>query len=148
MTFSMLSPMEGGMTGDNRNDLGRILKQRRLMLPLTLGELAASADVSSSHLGRIERGERYPSARILRRLARPLNFEEAELMSLAGYLSPEPPTALKNSGCMHLDPYVSMVLSQEPEEVQRAVVAVLTVLKSMARSLLPGSDEKSEVKNE
>jgi len=148
MTFSALSRTEDGMTGDSRSNLGRILKQRRVMIPLTLGELAASADVSSSHLGRIERGERYPSARILRRLARPLNFEEAELMSLAGYLSPEPTTALKNSGCMKLDPYVSMVLSKEPEEVQRAVVAVLTILKSMARSLLTGSEGKSEVKNE
>ena len=136
------------MTGDNRSDLGRILKQRRVMIPLTLGELAASADVSSSHLGRIERGERYPSARILRRLARPLNFEEADLMSMAGYLSPESTAAPKNPGCMKLDPYVSMVLSQEPEEVQRAVVAVLTVLKSMAKNLLSGSEGKSEVKNE
>jgi len=131
------------MTGDSRSDLGRILKQRRVMIPLTLGELAASADVSSSHLSRIERGERYPSARILRRLARPLNFEQAELMSMAGYLSPESTATPKNSGCMKLDLYVSMVLPQEPEEVQRAVVAVLTVL----RSLLPDSDGKSEVKN-
>ena len=136
------------MTGDSRSDLGRILKQRRAMIQLTLGELAASADVSSSHLGRIERGERYPSARILRRLARPLNFEETELMSLAGYLSPESTAATQNTGCMQLDPYVSMVLSQEPAEVQRTVVAVLTVLKSMARSLLTGSEGKSEVKNE
>jgi len=125
------------MTGDNRNDLGKILKQRRLMMPLTLQELASAARVSSSHLGRIERGERFPSARILRRIAGPLQMEEAELMSLAGYLSPEPTAVPRNAGSMRLDPYVSMVLSQEPVEMQRAALAVLTVLKSMAKSLHP-----------
>jgi len=144
MIFSALSRMEGGMTGDNRSDLGRILKQRRQMIGLTLQELASTAIVSSSHLGRIERGERYPSARILRRLAGPLGAEEAELMSVAGYLSPQPAARSENTGCMQLDPYVSMVLSQEPVEVQRAVIAVLTVLKGMAKSLVPGSDERSE----
>ena len=137
MTFSMLSRTESVMTGDNRNDLGKILKQRRLMMPLTLQELASAASVSSSHLGRIERGERFPSARILRRIASPLQMEEAELMSLAGYLSPEPSAVPRKGGSMRLDPYVSMVLSQEPVEMQRAVLAVLTVLKSMARSLHP-----------
>ena len=122
------------MTAD-KNDLGKILKQRRVMIPLTLHELAVAADVSASHLGRIERGERFPSARILRRLAVPLQMEEAELMSLAGYLSPEPATAPQNIGRLQLDPYVSMVLSQEPVEVQRAVVAILTILKGMARGL-------------
>lgn len=136
------------MAGDARNDLGKLLKQRRLMIPLTLHELSVAADVSASHLGRIERGERFPSARILRRLAQPLHMEEAKLMSLAGYLSPEPTATLRNAGAMQLDPYVSMVLSQEPAEVQRAVVAVITVLKGIARSLLSGSDGKSEVKNE
>ena len=122
------------MTADNRNDLGKTLKQRRLMIPLTLHELGSAAGVSASHLGRIERGERFPSARILRRLAVPLQVEEAELMSLAGYLSPEPTGMSENTGRTQLDPYVSMVLSQEPVEVQRVVIAVLSVLKSMAKT--------------
>ena len=57
-----------GMT-DNGNDLGRMLKRRRLMMALTLHELGTAAGVSPSHLGRIERGERFPSASILRRIA-------------------------------------------------------------------------------
>lgn len=123
------------MAGDSRSELGKILNQRRQMIGLTLRELGRTANVSSSHLGRIERGERYPSARILRRLAKPLGAEEAELMSLAGYLSPELTAASENTGSMQLDPYVSMVLSHEPVEVQRAVIAVLAVLKGMAKSL-------------
>jgi hypothetical protein len=71
-------------------------------------------------------------------------MEEAELMSLAGYLSPEPATASKSTGPVQLDPYVSMVLSQEPVEVQRTVVTILTVLKGMAKSLLSGFDGRLE----
>ena len=73
---------------NNVNDLGKMLKQRRLMIPLTLVELAASSGVSSSYLGRIENGQRFPSAYILRKLAKPLGFEESELFSRAGFLSP------------------------------------------------------------
>jgi len=49
------------MTEDNRSSLGRMLKQRRLMMPFTLHELAVVTSVSASHIGRIEKGERYPS---------------------------------------------------------------------------------------
>ncbi len=79
------------MTNSNSsNYLGRILKQRRVMIPLTLRGLAVVSGTSSSHLGRVERGERFPSASILRKIAKPLGFEESELFSLAGYLSPQP----------------------------------------------------------
>ena len=63
---------------DSNNDgyLGRILKQRRTMVPLTLRGLATISGISSSHLGRVERGERFPSALILRKIAKPLGFEE------------------------------------------------------------------------
>lgn len=119
----------------NRNDLGKILKQRRVMMPLTLLELGRAAYVSSSHLGRIERGERFPSARILRRLAKPLGFEESELLTLADYMTPQPSTEVERPSSVRLDPYVAAVLSQEPVEIQRAVVAILTILKSVANTL-------------
>lgn len=129
------------MTNDDNQNLGRILKQRRLLVPLTLREMAAISGVSSSHLGRIERGERFPSASVLRKVAEPLGFEESELFSLAGYLSSrvlgqEKVNADRNSG--HLDPYVSQVLGQEPVEVQRTVIGILGILKSIARSPLGG----------
>jgi len=54
-------------------------------------------------------------------------MEEAELMSLAGYLSPEPTATHLNTVHKELDPYVGMVLSQEPVEVQRAVVAIKSI---------------------
>ena len=130
--------------GNTKSDLGRILKQRRVMVPMTLYELGHAADVSPSHLGRIERGERFPSARILRRLAKPLGMEEAELLTLAEYMSPE--TSFHS--CDHpqvsrVDPYVAAVLSEEPLEIQRAIIGILSVTKSIARSLR-ASEERSD----
>ncbi len=75
---------------NNSKNLGTILKQRRVMLPMTLRKLATISGISSSHLGRVERGERFPSASILQKIAKPLGFGESELFSLAGYLSSLP----------------------------------------------------------
>ncbi len=125
------------------NNLGRILKQQRISVPLTLQELATVSGVSASHLGRIERGERFPSAHILRKIAKPLGFDEDELFTLAGFLSPHTPGVAEDSGSgygsRHLDPYVAKVLAEEPVEVQRAVLGILTMLKSISRGMAKGS---------
>ncbi len=118
---------------DNRNNFAKILKQKRIMAELTLHQLSVASGVSASHLGRIERGERYPSARILRKLAKPLGFEESELFTLADYLTPKPPTEVEEPPFTRLDSYVAKVLSEEPVEIQRTVIGILRVLKSMAR---------------
>jgi len=129
MAFFMLSQMEATMT-----ELARILRQQRVMRELTLEALSEMSGVSASHLGRIERGERFPSAHILRKIAEPLGLAEAELLTLGGYLSAQPSEAEKPSG-VRLDPYVVTVLSLEPVEIQRAVVTILTVFKGMAKML-------------
>jgi len=119
------------------SDLGKVLKQQRLTIPLTLQELAAESGVSASHLGRIERGERFPSARMLRKLARPLGFDEDELFTLAGFLTPTSGVEEERgrySG-RQLDPYVARMLAEEPPEVQRSVIGILSLLKSVARGL-------------
>ena len=125
------------MTDNNRNNLGEIIRRQRVMVPLTLQELSAMAGVSPSHLGRIERGERFPSAHILRKIAGPLRFEENELFALAGYLSPQSSSVAETSeeySGGQLDPYVSRVLAQEPLEVQRAIIGILNILKSLPRA--------------
>jgi len=122
---------------NSNQNLGRIIKQQRIMSGLTLRELAASSGVSSSHLGRVERGERFPSAHVLRRIARHLSFEESELFALAGYFSPQPPTAAESTvenSVIQLDPIVARALAQEPIEIQRASIIILTLLKSIAKS--------------
>jgi transcriptional regulator with XRE-family HTH domain len=121
---------------DSKEHLGKIIKQQRISLSLTLHELAAKSGVSASHLGRIERGERFPSAHVLQRIAKPLSFEEDELFTLAGYLSPQSPMVAEKAppyGTERLDPFVARILAQESVEVQRAIIGILTILKSIAR---------------
>ena len=127
------------MNDNSNSDLGKITKQQRVTVPLTLQELTAKSGVSSSHLGRIERGERFPSAHVLRKIARPLDFEEDELLTLAGYLSPQPRRIAEESpgySGRRVDPYVARVLAQEPVDTQRAVIGILTILKSLAKSIV------------
>ena len=126
------------MDSNYKNHIGGIIKQQRISIPLTLQELSAKAKVSASHLGRIERGERFPSAHILRKIAVPLGFEENELFTLAGYLTTKSPMIAERAPDYtggQLDPYVARVLSQEPVEVQRAVIGILTMLRSIAKSM-------------
>ena len=126
------------MTNNNGGqNLGRILKQRRVMIPLTLHRLATISGTSPSHLGRVERGERFPSASILRKIAEPLGFDESEIFSIAGYLSSwTADTEERKAGYTgrRLDPYVSEILSREPVEVQFAVIQILGILRSVAKS--------------
>ncbi|GAG53148.1 unnamed protein product, partial [marine sediment metagenome] len=79
---------------------------------------------------------RFPSAHILRKIAKPLGFQEEALLVHSGYLSP-PSASEGNSQPQDiwggLDPYVARVLSQEPVELQRMVVAILTIFKSIAQ---------------
>ncbi len=125
------------MVNVQRTGLGELIRQQRVAIPLTLQELARLSGTSPSHLGRVERSERFPSARILRKIAKPLGFEENELFTLAGYLSPQPSAtseAQPSYGGGQLDPYVSRVLAQESVETQRAVIGILSILKSIAKS--------------
>ena len=120
------------------HDLQRIIKQHRTAVPLTLTELATASGVSASHLGRIERGERFPSAYTARKIAEPLALDEGELFTLAGFLSPIPTEDTKEKSSKtvsRLDPYVAKVLAEEPLEVQRSVIGILTILKSIAKGV-------------
>jgi len=122
----------------NGNEIGKTLKQQRLMLELTLRELAARSGVCASHLARVERGERFPSGHILRKIAKPLGLDESLLMVTAGYLSPQSSSETGEEPGLYrqLDPYVVKVLSGEPVTMQRAVVSLLTVVKAIAKSLV------------
>jgi len=124
------------VNNESQNHLGKLIRQQRVSLSLTLQELAAQSGVSASHLRRIERGERFPSGHVLQRIAKPLGFGENELFTLAGYLSPQQIVSaekLTTYGEGRLDPFVARMLSAEPLEVQRAVIGILTILKSVAR---------------
>ncbi len=117
----------------DRSLVGRAIKQQRHLRALSLRELAKTTGLSASHLGRVERGERFASAKVLRRLSKPLGFQENELFMLAGYLSQAGRIETASSDTLGpLDPYVAAVLSQETLEIQRAVIGILAILKALA----------------
>lgn len=125
---------------NNSKNLGEILKERRLKTLLTLRQLADVSGVSSSHLARMEKGERFPSARTLLKLYEPLCFEKSDLFTLAGYMPSKSPKEANSHESIslpnnRLDPYVAHLLSQEPVEVQRTIISQLAVLKSLAKSV-------------
>ena len=122
-------------TKTTSNGVGKVIKQRRLMAELTLSELSAMSGVSISHLGRIERGERFPSASVLRKLAKPLGLSEVELFSYVGYLSPQASGTvggMEQPNIGRLDPYVATLLASEPPAMQRTLIGILAIMKEIA----------------
>lgn len=75
---------------DKKPHIGKIIKEQRKGLNLSLNQLSKISGVSVAHLGRIEKGQRVPSPRILQKIAKPLGFDLNELLIMAGYLSPDP----------------------------------------------------------
>ncbi len=127
--------------------IGGIVKQLRVRADMTRGQLAVASGVSASHVTRIENGQRYPSARILRRIAPNVGIGELDLLAFAGYVSPEHAeiVAVPDSG--KLDPYVVAYLSREPVVVQRAVIGVFSAIREavegMVRSgAVPDGDDR------
>ena len=86
----------------------------------------------------MERAERFPSVKILRKIAKPLGFDEDELFMLAGFLFYKSDIIAENEPLhsdRQLDPHVAAVLSQEPVEVQWFVLGILSIVKSFAKSI-------------
>ncbi|MFC1965920.1 helix-turn-helix domain-containing protein [Chloroflexota bacterium] len=126
------------MPNNYNEDLIEVLRQKREALSLTLRELGERSGVSVSHLFRIEHGTRAPSARVLRKIAGPLGFKEEELFKIAGLLFNQSAVTVNNGplyGGRRLDPYVAAVLSEEPAEIQRTVIGILNVFKSITGSV-------------
>ena len=85
-----------------------------------------------------------PSARIPHKIAKLLGFEDNEVFMSAGYLSDGFPIEIERHGSYShnewLDPYVANVLAQEPVEVQRAIIGILNILRSLTKSIENNSD--------
>ena len=128
------------MEETSKDSISNIIKQRRILLDLSQSELAETAGVSPSLIGRIETGTRYPSARTLRKLASALGISEIELFVHAEYLSRPSSSRIKeDTQIMQLDPKVIFELSKEPLKTQRTVLAILKMLKSLATDNISGN---------
>ena len=73
----------------SKQNIGKIIRDQRKSIHLTLAQLSEISGVSLTHLGRIEQGQRRPSSHTLQKIAKPLSFGVNKLLILAGYLSPE-----------------------------------------------------------
>ena len=61
--------------------LGLSIKRARLQKELSQEKLAEKADIHTSYIGQIERGLRYPSLKVLFKIADALSIKISELFS-------------------------------------------------------------------
>ena len=76
----------------NKPSIGKIIKEQRKRLSLSLYQLSRLSGVSVAHLGRIEQGQRGASTRTLQKIAEPLGFDLYELLVVGGYVLPDTST--------------------------------------------------------
>ncbi|RAQ94398.1 helix-turn-helix domain-containing protein [Thermogemmatispora tikiterensis] len=67
---------------DLQETLGKVIRRERQQRRLTMRELGERAGLSEIYVGEIERGQKYPSARVLESVAAALELEVAELLEL------------------------------------------------------------------
>ena len=67
---------------DLQEIVGRVIRQERQTRNLTIKSLGAKAGLSEIYVGEIERGQKYPSAKVLESLANALDLDIAELLEL------------------------------------------------------------------
>ncbi len=71
----------------SKQNIGKIIREQRNSMSLTLKQLSEMSGVSIAHLGRVEQGQRMPSPHTLQKIAKPLGFDLDELLTMAGFLS-------------------------------------------------------------
>jgi transcriptional regulator with XRE-family HTH domain len=67
---------------DLQEIIGKVIRQERQLRQLTIKELGEKAGLSEIYVGEIERGQKYPSAKVLESIARALDLDIAELLEL------------------------------------------------------------------
>src|SRR5256884_9222108 len=67
---------------DLQEIIGRVIRRERQDRQLTIKELGDKAGLSEIYVGEIERGQKYPSSKVLESLARELDLDLADLLEL------------------------------------------------------------------
>src|SRR5262249_12933880 len=124
---------EGAPMADLQETVGTTIRRARHDRRLKLKELAERSALSVVYLGEIERGKKYPSARVLEELARALGMDTAKFLNLIAtnlpqeaaqpIMLPQRPAALPRAVSDDPTPQASLAPVFAPEEV--AVIAVL-----------------------
>lgn len=108
------------------NELGHQLKTVRQLKGLSLKSVAEPAQISVAYLQKLEGGEvRQPSPNVLLRLGKALAVPYSTLMELAGYVVPNPNSALRNQSSFGQ----ALESADLTEEEQKAVAAFIAHLR-------------------
>ncbi len=100
---------------DLQEIMGRVIRRERQERHLTLKEVADKAALSVVYVGEVERGQKYPSAMVLEKLAEALDLTVADLLELvAEEIRAERQPATANA--------IGFLLPEQPGQVRRAVV--------------------------
>ncbi len=67
---------------DLQEIMGRVIRRERQERHLTIKELGEKAGLSEIYVGEIERGQKYPSSRVLESIAQALDMDIADLLEL------------------------------------------------------------------
>ena len=67
---------------DLQEIIGRVIRRERQGRQLTIKELGDKAGLSEIYVGEIERGQKYPSAKVLESIAGALDLDLADLLEL------------------------------------------------------------------
>jgi transcriptional regulator with XRE-family HTH domain len=67
---------------DLQEIMGRVIRRERQDRQLTIKELGEKAGLSEIYVGEIERGQKYPSAKVLESIAGALDLDVADLLEL------------------------------------------------------------------
>jgi len=100
---------------DLQEILGRVIRRERQDRHLTIKELGDKAGLSEIYVGEIERGQKYPSARVLESLAEALEMDVADLLEvMAEEIRSEREPEVRNA--------IGFVLPATPGQPRRMVV--------------------------
>lgn len=67
---------------DLQEIMGRVIRRERQERHMTIKELGEKAGLSEIYVGEIERGQKYPSSRVLESIAQALDMDIADLLEL------------------------------------------------------------------
>lgn len=67
---------------DLQEIMGRVIRRERQDRHLTIKELGEKAGLSEIYVGEIERGQKYPSSRVLESIAQALEIDIADLLEM------------------------------------------------------------------
>ncbi len=101
---------------DLQEIMGRVIRRERQERRLTLKEIADKANLSVVYVGEVERGQKYPSATVLEKLAEALGIGVADLLELmAEEIRAEREPEITTSA-------IGFALSDQPGQPRRVVV--------------------------